>query len=107
MAFSKTGGVCAFSVILSAKPFSIGLNACLLTPALTGQNMNSDVLDVLNFLSLLSKRSFCFPLDSAALSDSWCALILIIALHQYGFLFFFLFFWGVWSSIVVIFLLKL
>lgn len=57
--------------------------------ALTGQNMSSIVLGILNFLTFFQK----IFLLSAALSDSWCALILIIALHQYVFLsFFFLFF---------------
>lgn len=53
--------------------------------------MNSDMLNILKFF-LLPSRFFCFPLDSAALSDSWSALILIIALHEYVFLFFSLIF---------------
>lgn len=69
-------------------------------PALTRQNVNSDALDILNFFLLPSRRFFCFPLDSAALSDSWRALILIIALHQYGFLFFFPLFFFVCSPLV-------
>lgn len=60
--------------------------------ALAGQNVNSSGLGIWNFFSLSFIRFFCFLLDSAALSDSWCALILIIALHQYALLYFFSFF---------------
>lgn len=69
--------------------------------ALAGQNVNSSGLGIWNFFSLSFIRFFCFLLDSAALSDSWCALILIIALHQYALLYFFSFFFSPYSGVVL------
>lgn len=81
--FDKTSWFCTCFGTSSAKVFHNGLCACLhlLMTALARQK--HDVLGVLNFLLLPSRIFFCFPVDSAALSDSWHALILIIALHQY------------------------
>lgn len=86
--FNRTSGFCTFPAAPSAKLLSGPSVSLHIYDCSNKAKHELRCAGCLNF-SLPSRRFFCFPLDSAALSDSWRALILIIPLHQCVFLYFF------------------
>lgn len=87
---NRTSGFCTSSATPSAKLLSGPSVSLHMYDCSNKAKHELRCAGCLNF-SLPYRRFFCFPLDSAALSDSWRAPILIIALHQCVYFFFLLF----------------